>query len=234
MRLLEQISAAAAALSFVLALNGAAMAASLSVSPVIIDVAAPQQTATLTLRNTGARPLTGQVRVFAWRQENGKDVLDATDAVVASPPLAEVRPDVDYTIRIVRNSTAPIAGEEAYRLVIDEVPDAAARDAGQIVVALRYSLPVFFFAPEAGAPRVSWSIQREEGKSVLAAHNDGDRHIKLTNLALGGKPVEKGAAGYVLGHSDRHWALSGGKAPASRNVTAVSEKGPINGSAQEK
>lgn len=209
-----------------------AFAASLNISPVTLDVAAPQQATTLNLRNMGARPITGQVRVFAWRQEDGVDVLDPTDAVTASPPLVEVRPGVDYTIRVVRNLTAAVAAEETYRLVIDEVPDAAAREGGQVIVALRYSVPVFFVAPEAQSARVSWAIRHAKGKAVLVAHNDGERRIQVIDLAIGGKPIARGLAGYVLGHSDRYWALPGNKAPANRNITALSNKGPISGSAR--
>lgn len=209
-----------------------AIAASLNISPVVLDVAAPQQATTLNLRNTGVKPIIGQVRVFAWRQEDGVDVLDPTDAVTASPPLVEVRPGLDYTIRIVRNEATPVAAEETYRLVIDEVPDAAARERGQVVVALRYSVPVFFGAPEAQSARVSWAIRQAKGKALLVAHNDGERRMQVIDLAIGGKPIARGLAGYVLGHSDRYWALPGNKAPANRSITAHTNKGPISGSAR--
>lgn len=220
----------AAAMSYaVSAFAPLAEAASLNVSPIKLETFAPQQTATLSLRNMGEKPITGQVRVFAWRQENGEDVLEPTNEVVGSPPMAEIHPGTDYTIRVVRVAAAPVEKEEAYRLVVDEVPDATARRNGVITVAIRYVIPVFFASPEASQPRLSWSISHSQGKTFLSARNEGDRRVQLRDLSLGGRPIAKGLAGYVLGHSERRWELR--NSLAGRNVTAVSDNGPINGAA---
>jgi fimbrial chaperone protein len=211
------------------ALPSLALAASLNVSPIKLETFAPQQTATLSLRNMGEKSITGQVRVFAWRQENGEDVLEPTNEVVGSPPIAEIRPGTDYTIRVVRVAAAPVEAEESYRLVVDEVPDAAARRNGVITVAIRYVIPMFFVSPEASQPRLSWSIAHKQGKTFLSARNEGDRRVQLRDLSLGGRPIAKGLAGYVLGHSERRWELR--NSIAGRNITAVSDNGPINGAA---
>lgn len=220
---------ATGALSIFLGLfSTAATAASLNVSPTKLEVFSPQQAATISLRNMGDKAITGQVRVFAWRQENGEDVLEPTEAVVASPPMVGIHPGADYTVRVVRMSSEPVAGEEAYRLVVDEVPDAAARRNGVINVAIRYVIPLFFDSPEAGQARVAWSIAHKNGKAVLTARNDGDKREQLRDLYLGGKPIAKGLAGYVLGHSESSWEVRG-KATADRSVKAVTENGPVSG-----
>jgi len=206
-----------------------AFAASLNVAPTLLETFAPQQATALNLRNMGDKAVTGQVRVFAWRQENGEDILEPTDAVVGSPPMVEIRPGTDYTVRVVRSTPAPVESEEAYRLVIDEVPDAAARRNGVIAVVIRYVVPVFFAAPDASQARVSWSIEHKQGKTYLAAHNDGDRRVQLRDLSLDDKPVAKGLAGYVLGHSQRLWQLRNGKLPATAAVKATTESGRIDG-----
>ncbi|WP_442756123.1 molecular chaperone [Methylocystis sp. JAN1] len=216
----------AATLSFWL-LTGA-MAASLSVSPTKLEIFSPQQAGALTLRNMGEKAITGQVRVFAWRQENGEEILEATDAVVASPPMIEVHPGADYTIRVVRAAQAPVVGEEAYRLVVDEVPDAAARRNGVIALAIRYVIPLFFDSPEAGQARLAWSLAHRQGKVFLTARNDGDRRAQLRDISLAGKPIARGLAGYVLGHSSALWELRG-KASKDRSVKAVTEDGPVSG-----
>jgi Spore Coat Protein U domain len=61
-------------------------AASLQVAPVFLDIAAPAAAATVTLRNTGATPIATQIRVFRWVQEEGRERLEPTADVVASPP----------------------------------------------------------------------------------------------------------------------------------------------------
>jgi fimbrial chaperone protein len=226
-----RIAMATASLSLWLALvSASALAASLNVSPTRLEIYSPQQTATLNLRNMGEKAIIGQVRVFAWRQENGEDILEPTETVVASPPMVEIRPGTDYTIRVVRTTAGPVAGEEAYRLVVDEVPDAAARRNGVITVAIRYVIPLFFDAPEASQPHLLWSVTNRRGKAFLTARNDGDRREQLRDLSFGGKIIAKGLAGYVLGHSETSWELRG-KSSANRSVKAVTENGPVSDAA---
>ena len=67
-------------------------AASLQVTPVMIEVAAPGAATTVKLRNDGATPLNAQIRVFRWSQVNGEDKLEPTTDVVASPPLTKLSP----------------------------------------------------------------------------------------------------------------------------------------------
>lgn len=216
------------ALSFSLALfSKGVMAASLNVSPTKVEIFYPQQATTLNLRNMGDKETIGQVRVFAWRQENGEDILEPTEAVVASPPIVEIHPGTDYTIRIVRTAGEPVVGEESYRLVVDEVPDAAARRNGVITVAIRYVIPLFFDSLDAGQARLTWSLSSRGGKTFLSARNDGDRREQLRDLSFGGRSIVRGLAGYVLGHSESSWELRT-KTSSNRSVKAVTENGPVS------
>ena len=122
-------------------------AASLQVAPVLVEVPAPGATATLKLRNEGNRPLDAQIRIFKWTQVDGADSLTPTNDVAASPPLASLRPNTDYTVRVVRTKKEPVAKEESYRLLIDELPSAAGSQGTAVNIALRYSMPVFFTVP---------------------------------------------------------------------------------------
>src|ERR1700735_1730301 len=90
-------------------------AASLQVAPVLVEVPAPGAAATLKLRNEGNRPLNAQIRIFQWTQVDGVDTLTPTNDVAASPPLASLRPNTDYTVRIVRTKKEPAAGEGLHR-----------------------------------------------------------------------------------------------------------------------
>ncbi|MFN3630089.1 MAG: SNF2-related protein, partial [Casimicrobiaceae bacterium] len=70
----------------------------------------------INLQNLGERPVYGQVRVFAWDQRNGEDVLTPTDELVASPPIIEVGAKGSQTIRLVRKGGAAGSGaERTYR-----------------------------------------------------------------------------------------------------------------------
>ena len=210
---------------------GLASAASLMITPVLLEAAAPQQGTIVTLQNRGSKPINGQVRIFAWRQSGGEDVLEPATQVVASPPIVSIRPGTDHAIRVIRLSQTPVVGEESYRVVIDELPDADERRNGVVAVALRYVIPAFFFEPARAQPRISWFIMRENGTRYLVAQNDGDRRARIAELMLGNKIVAGGLAGYVLGHSQRRWKIDSKIDPSARRVSAQSDLGAINDTA---
>jgi fimbrial chaperone protein len=209
-------------------------AASLQVTPLLVEVAAPGATSTLTLRNQGTQSVNGQIRVFRWTQANGQDVLEPTDAVVASPPMASLAGRVDYSVRIVRTSRQPIAQEEAYRLLIDELPDASKRRSGTIAIVLRQSIPVFFTPQERGAPKLAWSVQHGGGKVTVTAKNTGDRRVRISRLQVGaGKNAVsfgKGLVGYALAGSTMSWTrpAPAGFGGGPVKISAHSDNGPIN------
>ena len=132
----------------------AAVSASLQVEPALVEVVAPGEASSVTLRNSGAVPINVQIRVFRWSQENGQEHLDPTDDVVASPPALALAPHGDYLARLVRVTDRPVSREESYRLVIDELPSASKSKAGTVKLLVRHSIPAFFEAPSATPPEV--------------------------------------------------------------------------------
>lgn len=204
-----------------------ANAASISVSPIRADVLEPSTSTSFTIKNDAARSTNVQVRIFKWSLLNGADHYAETDEVVATPPVATLPHGSAATIRVVRVSRGPLKGEESYRLVVDEIPDAnRARNLG-INVALRYTIPVFFLSGATSQPRLTWTIQNEKGKRMLIANNAGGKHVRINSLKVGSATVVPGLAGYVLGHSSKKWELPSG---ASGAVSADSDAGRINAS----
>lgn len=204
----------------------AAEAASLSVSPIRADVPAPANSSSVALKNDGVSPVNLQIRIFKWLLKNGEDYYEETVDVVATPPVATVPPGGEALVRLMRVGQAPVVGEEPYRLIVDEIPDAnRVRNAG-VNVAVRYSIPVFFLNGDASQSRLVWSVRTEGGKRTLVAANSGDKSSRISNLRLGGVTLRPGLAGYVLGHSSRMWNLPA-NASAAR-VRADSENGAID------
>jgi fimbrial chaperone protein len=211
-------------------------AASLQVAPVLVEVPAPGATATMKLRNEGTKPLDAQIRIFQWTQVDGADVLTPTNDVVASPPVASLRPGTDYTVRIVRTKKEPATKEEAYRLLVDELPEAAGGQAASVSIALRYSIPVFFTVTGA-PPKLSWELEQRANKPVIVASNAGDRRIRLAKLKItdgkgGVANFGDGLAGYVLGHSSMSFPVptssKGFGAGGLASISALSDLGPID------
>jgi fimbrial chaperone protein len=118
-----------------------AEAVGLRVSPVIIDMTARQPITTVKVWNDDRQPVGVQIRVFAWHRQGGKDVLQPTRDVVASPPQAMLAPGSQNVIRLARVSSRPLRGVETYRLLIDELPHAHQRP-GTVAFLVRQALPI--------------------------------------------------------------------------------------------
>lgn len=218
-----------------MAASDAALAADVRVAPSTVEPGAGGRTATLTVRNEEQRPLKVQIRAMKWTQQNGADLTMPTQDVVASPPFITLQPMQQYQVRVVRTATAPLAAEESYRVLIDEIPDAHEVQPGTVNLVLRQSLPVFFSGAPSRTPAVTWGLQRSGGALMLVAHNAGTRRMRISDVTLegGGAPIyhADGLIGYVLPGSDRRWTLATTAAlPGDGRVhlKATSDTGPVD------
>jgi fimbrial chaperone protein len=188
---------------------------------------------TLNVANQAPQPASVQVRVFRWSQADGTETLTPTPDVVASPPFATIPSGASLAIRVIRASAAPIAGEEAYRVVIDQLPESNRN--GQVVVnmLLRQVLPVFFGAPDKAPPDVTWSLRRTPKGLALFARNAGDRRLRIGSAVLtfpGRRSIRLGGGllGYVLGRSEMSWTIPHGEGfGATATLRAESDTGAV-------
>jgi fimbrial chaperone protein len=196
-----------------------ATAATLSVSPLLIDRTAPASAATLTLSNAGTRPINVQIRVFRWEQAGETDHLVPTRDVVVSPPMMSLAPGVDYTVRIVRLTKAPVSGEESYRILVDELPaPAGANNQPSVAFVVRYSIPAFFRAPAAAGPQVVARADYRRHRLQLTASNHGQTRVKLSRATLidsAGRRfvLSQGLLGYVLAGATMQWSVPTNRVP---------------------
>lgn len=210
-----------------------ANASSVSISPTRLEMTAPQAADVITLRNVDKNPVNVQIRVFRWSQVGGVERLEPTADVVASPPATRVAAGSEYLVRVVRVSKAPVAAEESYRVLVDEIPDPARMKAGTVSFNVRFSLPVFVKSPEATAPKIAWNLKRSDGGLVLSAVNSGDTRLKLSDVQLvqGGRNIadRKGLVGYVLGRGTMQFPIGNVKGLSSAPVAlkAKSDAGAL-------
>ena len=221
-----------------LAACGPAVASGLQVAPIGLEFTPASPAQGLWLTNTGDRLLRAQVRVFHWTQAGGKDELAPTQALVASPPMLALEPAGRQLVRVIRTGAAGAsgAGEDAFRLLVDELPPAEQGQASGLQYILRYSVPVFVggINPPDETTVVSalhWSLVREGGHVMLQARNDGARHAQVSNVSLlpatgEAMVVSPGLLGYVLPRSSMRWPL---KAPADAVGAGAKLEARING-----
>jgi len=120
---------------------------SILIWPVGPVIEADARAAALWLENPGQVPVTLQVRIFAWAQQDGKNVYAAQDAILGTPPIVTIAPGEKQLIRLTRTAPTTAATEAAYRVVVDEIPAAkVSTEAGASVsFRMRYSLPLFAY-----------------------------------------------------------------------------------------
>jgi fimbrial chaperone protein len=217
------------------AVAGPATAQSLQVAPLTIDLQPAATTSILTLHTDSMEGVAVQARVLRWSQASGEDKLEKTEEVVISPPVLTLRNGTPSTLRLVRVAKTPVAGEETYRVLIDELPNRKKLQAGTVALTIRQSLPVFFGGVDVRAGSLAWKVVERRGKLVLEATNAGQKRVKLLKLAVTDDKnhdlVKNGGLAYVLGGQTKTWELSGATAGKTLTIKAESDTGLINASA---
>jgi fimbrial chaperone protein len=216
-------------LACLLAAASNASASGLQIAPTSLQLTSGGPAQGLWLTNTGDRELHAQVRAYRWSQAGGQDQLEATQALVASPPMLGIPPGGRQLVRVIRTGKAGADGEETYRLLIDELPVSASQDAG-VQYVLRYSVPVFIGGTGA-APSLQWSATPGPDTIRLEVRNSGGLHAQISSLTLSqpdGTRIDlvPGLLGYVLPGSTMHWTVA---LPDGANTANASLKALFNG-----
>ena len=187
-----------------------ASATSLQVAPTSL-LEARQRAGELWLTNSGTSPVTLQVRLFRWVQQDGQEQLLPTDELIATPRCGAGRWTAAAGAGDASGQRAPPA-QRHYRLIVDEVPDLATRAEGMQFV-LRYSIPVFV-QPSTGrlAPRLQARLMTlADGRNGVEVANTGDSYAQIADLALGSaarpRIVHPGLLGYVLPGQVMRWPI---------------------------
>jgi fimbrial chaperone protein len=217
-----------------------ASATSLQAMPVLIEMPNGVGTSSVTVRNVGRAVFDVQTRIYRWKQVGGEDVLEETDDVATSPPIATLKPGSTYAVRIVRLDGKPVEREESFRVLVDQLPDEDKLRDGVVALVMRHSIPVFVAPESSGQPRLSWSVGTKNGRLVLRASNEGGRRVRLSEVSVtfeNGKTVTfgKGLLGYVLSGSQMEWSAAAGSAASLGSIakiTATTDLGPLNVSAK--
>ncbi|KAA8727641.1 fimbrial biogenesis chaperone [Ewingella americana] len=221
-------------------------ASSVLVWPVYQIIESDQNGSALWLENRGAAPVSLQVRVLAWKQENFNERYADQNDVVASPPFATVAPGQRQLIRLIRNTQVAPKTEKAFRIIIDEIPSPlqpSEQGKEKAVVGLqlqmRYLLPLFLDGEgiwtneradikrnlaDATKPVLTWSIESGGGKSFLRIRNTGVVHARLSNVfwsmtgdaKRGVKAMTTGFMGYVLPGQEMRWPVPAGVIPGGQ------------------
>ncbi|MEJ0043413.1 MAG: fimbria/pilus periplasmic chaperone [Rhizomicrobium sp.] len=211
------------------AISGPAAAGAFEIAPTTIDIAPGADRAVFYITNHGSQPIVVQIQGFDWRQTDGGEQLDRSDALTISPPMARLVPERRQTVRLAIGPGAAPA-ERSFRLVASELPDPQATAPQGVRVLLQLSVPVFAAGTHPTPARLTWSAVQSPGGISLAARNTGTRHAKLMEMfvttADGAKiALAPGTISYVLAGVSRRWAvaLPGRRAGETLRITGLDD-----------
>ncbi|SUW63370.1 putative fimbrial protein TcfA [Buttiauxella agrestis] len=181
--------------------------------------------AELWIQNQSSEATTMQVRVVGWQQQDGHEKYQPQQDVVASPPIVQIAGGGKQLIRLIKQNVVPPNQEQAYRIVVDEIPQPRDNTKPQMGLKLqmRYSIPLFAYGAgmvteEAAGnhantepAKLSWRVVDESGKPTLQVTNRGNVHARLSKVTLRQGSQQRvladGLMGYVLPGSQREWPL---------------------------
>lgn len=166
-----------------LAVPATAQATTLKIYPVLIQLDGKTPVQTMTIENSSDALARMQVRVVAWRQDNGQDLFDDTRDILANPPLFEVAAGAQQIARFGLRTTAG-ATEKSYRIFLEEIPTERPLAPGEVRTLLRVSIPIFVPAPGA-QPSLDWQLSGTGDKQVtVTVRNSGGAHIHLNRIDI--------------------------------------------------
>ena len=150
---------------------------------------------------------------MAWSQDGGQDALEPSRDLLISPAVFTLPPGGSQLVRVALRRSPDATRELAYRVTLQEVPQAASPDFTGLQVALRLSLPVFVAPLAAAEPQLAWQAVRDaDGK--LVDHGDattGAAHARVHHFAVAavgaGSRNEAAGMAYVLPGATRRWTF---------------------------
>lgn len=215
-----------------------ANAGSFTVNPVRLTLSATQSVAAVTVKNVGEEATVVQLETSSWTQHDGKDVLESTTDILATPPILTIPPGASRIVRVGLRRPADSQREITYRMSLREVPPPQPLSQG-LRVALLISMPVFVVPPHIPGPQIEWrAIRLHDGNIQLQARNIGQSHIQLGQLQIvqaanGAEVTTRNMADYLLPDNGRQWTLTAKSAPPAGtllSLTSMADIGPVQAS----
>lgn len=176
-----------------LVLAGSAQAADVVVSPTILLADPARRAEAISVENRGTEAVAYQVEVLRWTLVDGKDVLEPTRAVVATPLRLEIPPGSTRVLRLMR-----LQGQDAayFRVKLRELPSPSLKGPVQVLVQMLVPLA---FEPS-GEPRLT--ARRVPGGFVLS--NAGTATARVAQVrTLEDRPIAQEGLGWVFPGTDR-------------------------------
>ncbi|EPG40840.1 fimbrial chaperone [Acinetobacter colistiniresistens] len=201
--------------------------------PIYPKIEENEKAAAVWLQNTGKSDAMVQIRVFKWNQNNQQDAYDEQTEIIPSPPVARIKAGEKHMLRLTKAATVVDGKEQAYRIIVDELPvklnPDADKEASKVSFQMRYSIPLFAYGKGLGSglteasqktnlknplakPVLSWWVKNNaQGKPELYIKNSGLKFSRLSGIKLSPASQQmalgNAAFGYILAQSTMKFDL---------------------------
>lgn len=156
-----------------------------NVTPVRLDLDQNARTGAITVGNEDSeRPIQLQMRLFSWEQdETGADKLLESNDLAYFPRMMNIPPKEQRLLR-AGIKQAPSEKERAYRLFIEEIPDATRnkQSGPSISVSIRFGVPVFVKASQEIMDGQIEYARLSKGKLQVKVANHGNTHFRIEKI----------------------------------------------------
>ena len=191
--------------STALTANIANAEATFQIWPIYPKIESREKATAIWLKNTGKDEAFVQIRVLKWQQIDGKNNYTEQTEIIPSPPIVIIKPDEKTMLRLSRPQLTPSGQENAYRIIIDELPikpndETQTLEKPKISFQMRYSIPLFAYGKGIGSgldkvsfkensknpyakPILTWSLsQNQQNKPLLVIKNNGQKYARIGNI----------------------------------------------------
>lgn len=120
--------------------------ATFSVSPLRVDLTNESNTGSLSVKNHGEKPITIQVSLKEWTQDDeGKDIFIDSPNLLFFPKVATIEPSKKQLIRVGVKGVYAGEKEQTYRLFISKIitPEEREETKAAIMLRTRFGIPIF-------------------------------------------------------------------------------------------
>ena len=188
-------------------------AANIGVNPVRVTLSENQKMGTLTVRNGGTEPMSMQLEVLNWSQEEGNGVFTPTRELIVNPPIFTIPAGGSQLIRVGLRRAPDAQRELTYRIFLQELPPPPSPDFQGAKMLMRVSLPVFVLPKVTAKPVLRWhAVRTSDGDLKISLSNSGNAHIQIANFSLSlpgsAQPwITQQTSNYVLIGQSFDWIL---------------------------
>ncbi len=165
--------------------------------PINQHINSGEKSSILWLKNAGKDNADISVRVLEWHQKAGGNYFSDQNDINIVPSIIGIMPGDKAFVRFFVSPSAHPVMEQAYRIIVDELPHFSNTGHDKVALRMRYVLPLFVAGsktplawqqkgdnPATHYPDVTWHISADKGHNIIVFQNSGPVHARLSDISL--------------------------------------------------